>query len=220
MSLIDYPGHIAAVVFTQGCPFRCPYCHNPELIEAKKGELSESYVLAEIASGMRVLEGVCITGGEPTMQVDLVDFIQKIKDLGLKVKLDTNGSNPEMVKKIIASGLVDYIAMDIKHVWAKYPDVIGTSNETILKNCKKTFEIIQSSGIDHEFRTTLFPGKHSNADIVEIASYMNPGEQYALQDVRYQKTLDPNISQEEKLLAADIVGDIEKKYPKVKILIR
>lgn len=220
MSLIDYPGAIAAVIFTQGCPFRCPYCHNPELIETKEGEFSVRRILAELAAGQKILDGVCITGGEPTMQSDLIDFIRKIKTLRLKVKLDTNGSNPEMLKEIIDEGLVDYIAMDVKHVWGKYAQIIGTKNAVVLRNCKKTFRIIQDSGIDHEFRTTLFPREHSSDEIVEIAGYMNPGERYVLQDIRYGKTLDPNINKDKELFANDIVPIIREKYSEVDIALR
>src|SRR3989338_9207503 len=129
LSLIDYPQKISSVVFTQGCLFRCPYCHNPELIDLKtKNPLGEETILEYLAERKNMLEGVCITGGEPTLHSDLPEFMAKIKALGLLVKLDTNGTNPRMIEKIIQRGLANYFALDLKHAWSNYDQVALTNN--------------------------------------------------------------------------------------------
>lgn len=216
LSLIDYPGKVAAVVFTQGCNFRCPYCHNPELIAAKSRDgMPEEEVLKHLQAYRSMLEGVCITGGEPTLQWDLADFIKNIKKLELKIKLDTNGTNPGMLERLLAEGLLNYIAMDLKHAWGKYDTVANTHNATTLENCKKTFGLIQHSGIDHEFRTTVFPSSHAEEDFMEIAGYLKTGEKYFVQNIRYEKTLDPNVDKSKTFDVTGIVMRLQAAYPRV-----
>ncbi|MDO8558282.1 MAG: anaerobic ribonucleoside-triphosphate reductase activating protein [bacterium] len=216
LSLVDYPGKVCSIIFTQGCNFRCPYCHNPELVEVKKeGAVPAEEILEYLGAKSWLLDGVCITGGEPTLQGDLPSFIRKIKDIGLLVKLDTNGSNPTMVRELIGKNLVDYIAMDLKHPWARYGDVAHSPNRAATENCKKTFELIQSSGVDHEFRTTVFPQLQCEEDLFEMAGYIKEGEKYFLQSLRYQKTLDERIDTSRTLDVAGIVLRLRELYPKV-----
>jgi pyruvate formate lyase activating enzyme len=220
LSLLDYPGHICSVVFTYGCNFRCRFCHNPELVIGPKPRIiPEETVLEHLKKHRSVLDGVCITGGEPTLHRDLDGFIAKVKALRLKVKLDSNGSNPRALKLLMDSGNVDYIAMDLKQTWSKYPLITQVRSESLVKNIKESFELIQQSGIDHEFRTTLMPAVHSSDDISEIASYLKPGEKYFLQDIRYQVTLEHGLEP----IPSDATGlsaMLAKKYPQLQVCAR
>lgn len=190
LSLIDYPGSICSVVFTQGCPFKCPFCHNPELIPHGEGSIDENTIFTHLDTHSRMLEGVCVTGGEPTIQAGLKEFLAKIKQRGLKVKLDTNGIHPHLVQEIIDAKLVDFFAMDLKHTWEQYDEVTRTGSVGVTMNCKKTFELLSQCGIAHEFRTTVSPAMHSAEHLITMASQLLPHETYALQHIRYNKMLD------------------------------
>jgi pyruvate formate lyase activating enzyme len=221
LSLLDYPEHICSVVFTYGCNFRCRFCHNPELVIGKKPStiIPEKTVLEHLKNNRDVLDGVCITGGEPTLHRDLDGFIAAVKGLKLKVKLDSNGSNPLMLKMLIDSGDLDYIAMDLKQTWEKYPRITQVDSPLLLKNIKESFRLIQESGIDHEFRTTLMPEVHSEKDLKEMASYLKAGEKYYLQDIRYQVTLEPGL----KPIPSDATGLTEmlsKRFPQLEVTAR
>lgn len=221
LTLIDYPGHVAAIVFTQGCPFRCVYCHNPELIPSQgENELSEESVLARIEKDAAMLDGVVVTGGEPTTHPDLPDFLSKIKDLGLKVKLDTNGVNPRLIERCLQKDAVDFLAMDVKHRWEKYHDVIGQVPDVVIENCKKTFKIIQDCGLDHEFRTTIYSAIHTANDVLAIAGYLKPNESYALQQVRYEKTLQTDLEQTAPLDLEELKSRIIHQFPNLKVQIK
>jgi len=184
LSLIDFPGKICATVFTVGCNFSCAFCHNPELVDPikikKQPIISEKEFFEFLNSRQGMLEGVCITGGEPTIHKDLPEFIKKIKKLGFSIKLDTNGSNPEMLKKLIKNNLIDYIAMDIK----------GPGQAS------KSIDIIKNSGIDYEFRTTIVPALHKKEDIIKIAKEISPAKKYFLQQFRPGKNLDKKFEKE------------------------
>lgn len=187
-SLIDYPGHISCVVFTQGCNLRCTYCQNPELVEAKekfKGMPEETF-FDFLNERKKILEGVVITGGEPTLQKDLEEFIKKIKKLGFKVKLDTNGCKPEVIKDLINEKLLDYIAMDVKAPLEKYSEITASKIDT--KKIRESIEFIKKSGIGYEFRTTAYP-ELTDADFEEIGKLINGAEHYYLQQFRPEKTL-------------------------------
>jgi pyruvate formate lyase activating enzyme len=220
LSLIDFPGVIASIVFTQGCPFRCSYCHNPSLVcHTPSGKtLSEDQILASLDERRRMNEGVCVTGGEPTIHPDLPSFLHKLKQHGFLVKLDTNGVHPKMVQRIIQERLVDYIAMDIKHVWEKYEDVIQRAGSRVVASCLQTFKLIQSSGIRHEFRTTLCPGTHTEEDLLRIGGYLHDGETYAIQDTRFTTTLNPDLASRGPGLRASVLAEkLQSTYPSLVI---
>jgi pyruvate formate lyase activating enzyme len=199
-TLIDYPGHIACTVFLIGCNFRCPWCYSSELVIPDKITrqpiISEKEFFLFLEQRRGFLDGVVVCGGEPTINEDLLDFILKIKKNGFKVKLDTNGSNPEMIKKIINDNLIDYVAMDIKAPIHdkdydlknnKYKRAVGV--EVDLKKIKKSVEIIKNSKIDYEFRTTVVPDIHTKQDIIEIAKNISPAKRYFLQNFRAEKNI-------------------------------
>lgn len=191
ITLIDYPGKIAATVFTVGCNFLCPYCHNPELVDPKKiknqPRISEQEILDFLATRQGLLEGVCITGGEPTLFSDLPEFIKKIKAMGFLVKLDSNGSNPQMLAKLLAAKLVDFIAMDIKAPLEKYKKVVG--DKVILANIQRSTELARSAP-DYEFRTTVLPALLTRKDILSIGRWLQGSKKYYLQQFKPTKTLD------------------------------
>jgi len=172
-TLIDFPGKVACTVFTVGCNFYCPFCHNKDLVSQKLFNQSKTSLLEEnvffdfLNKRKKILDGVCITGGEPTLQSDLLLFCQKIKNLGFKVKLDTNGSNPDTLNRLIKSRVLDFIAMDIKTAFKEYQRAINIFfPETLIK---KSINIILSSGLNCEFRTTLVPGIHQKTTIIKMA---------------------------------------------------
>ncbi|MDD4294522.1 MAG: anaerobic ribonucleoside-triphosphate reductase activating protein [Candidatus Omnitrophica bacterium] len=189
-SLIDYPGHVSCIVFTQGCNLRCPYCHNPELVypELFCERISEKDVFDFLNTRIEKLEGVVITGGEPTLHDDLPDFIAKVKALGFKVKLDTNGTNPEMLEFISKNKLVDFIAMDIKAPFNKYDLLSGVSVD--LSAIEKSINIIEMSGIDYLFRTTMDKTKLNDEDISAIRNILKDMNSFIV-----QKCIDYNNKQ-------------------------
>lgn len=213
-TLIDYPGKVAATVFTVGCNFLCPFCHNPELVDLKmiKGQpiISENEFFEFLKSRQGQLDGVCITGGEPTLHKDLPDFIKKIKELGFAVKLDTNGSHPEILEKLIAEKLLDYIAMDIKAPADKYNEIAGGAG---IDKIKKSVELIKNSGIDYEFRTTVVPKFHKKEDIVKIAEWLKGSKKYFLQQFYPTKTLDDCLKGEKSYSKEELDGFCEAVKP-------
>jgi len=219
-TLIDYPARVACTVFLIGCNFRCPFCYSSELVLPEKiksqPRISEKYFFDFLKKRKGLLEGVVICGGEPTLNKDLPDFVKKIKKLGYGVKLDTNGSNSEMLKELIRGGskksvakrgslssltslplcgssLIDYVAMDIKASLRsqEYERVVGV--KTDLEKIKKSIGIIKNSGIDYEFRTTVVPTIHTKEDIIKIAKAIAPAKKYFLQNFRAEKTINPKF---------------------------
>ncbi len=188
-SLIDYPGFISAIIFTQGCNFRCPWCHNAELVLPDQYEkhLDTQAILDFLQKRTGKLDAVTITGGEPTLHPDLPVFIQDIREMGFKIKLDSNGTNPEMLKKIIDQGLVDYLAMDIKSPLEKYPLLCACPVDT--KDIVRSIELIKSSGLDYEFRTTFIPSLLDETDIQKIQLLLGKVNHYYIQHFEPQKTL-------------------------------
>lgn len=180
-SIIDYPGKLAAVVFTQGCNFRCPYCFNPELVlpECYQPLIREEDVLSFLEARRGQLEGVVITGGEPTMQEDLPAFLRKIRAMKYSIKLDTNGSHPSRLQEIIRSGLVDYIAMDIKAPLPKYHLFSGADVD--VERIKESITLIIVSGVEHEFRTTAVKPLISPDDLRAISGLVAWGRRYFVQ---------------------------------------
>lgn len=180
LSLLDYPGKMACIVFTGGCNLRCPFCHNAGLVlNATEFSSAEDEVLSYLEKRKGMLEGVCITGGEPLLQPDLKSFMVKVKDMGYSIKLDTNGGMPETLSMVLSNGLVDYVAMDIKCSRRNYSLAAGL--EVNVSAFEKSVEIIRSSAVEHEFRTTVVKGIHSPADFEDIAEWLKGEEKYFLQ---------------------------------------
>lgn len=181
LTLLDYPGKMACTVFTAGCNFRCPFCHNASLVtNIDEERISEEEFFSFLQKRQGIIEGVCVTGGEPTLQPDLKDFIKKIKDLGYSIKLDTNGYRPEALKDVVNSGLVDYVAMDIKNSQAKYALTCGIENLDIAK-INESVEFLMSNKVDYEFRTTVVKELHTEDDIQDIVSWIKGAKKYYLQ---------------------------------------
>ena len=195
LSLIDYPDTPACVVFTLGCNFRCGMCHNPEfvlpeyVVKLKESCISEEAFFSFLDTREGLIEGVVITGGEPTVMGDLVPFIQKIKKKGYKVKLDSNGSRPDVLKHIIVHNMVDYIAMDLKTVPELYTHEVQRC--TPPKNIRESIRYIIDSGIDHEFRTTAIKEVHDHEVLTKMAQEIKGAQNFYLQEFRPGHTLDP-----------------------------
>ncbi|MCR5636773.1 MAG: anaerobic ribonucleoside-triphosphate reductase activating protein [Clostridiales bacterium] len=180
MTLLDYPGKVACTVFTGGCNLRCPFCHNAELVlDPFEYKSVENEVIEYLNKRKGLIDGVCITGGEPLLQKDIVSFINRVRELGYKIKLDTNGTFPDKLNNIIESKLVDYIAMDIKYSVENYDLAVGcnVNKEKITESIK----LIKTSKIDHEFRTTAVKGIHSVTDFEKMAQLVGNNEKYYIQ---------------------------------------
>lgn len=209
-TLIDFPGKVACTVFCLGCNFRCPFCYNSELVLPEKikkqPKISEKYFFEFLKKRKGLIDGVVLTGGEPTIYKDLPCFAKKIKKFGCLIKLDTNGANPAMLKCLIDKKLIDYAAMDVKAPLnaeiqnskdvlrgadskaQKYNEATGVKVD--LNKIKKSIEIIKNSGVDYEFRMTAVPTIHAKEDIVEIAKWIGPAKKFFLQNFRPEKTVD------------------------------
>jgi len=221
-SLLEYPGKIGAVIFTQGCNFRCPYCHNPNLVDPNRYEetISVESIMNFLEHRVGRLEAVTISGGEPTLQNDLPEFIERIRAMGYSIKLDTNGSKSEVVKYLTEQKMVDYWAMDIKAPLQLYSTICGCNvNE---KEIIKSMELIRTSGKEWEFRTTYFNQVLNWNDILEIQPLLMPGDSYYLQQCNYEDTLanikDPHQSDLEVLFNKDVVSKTKKNSHHYSIL--
>ena len=181
LTLLDFPGRVACVVFTNGCNFRCPFCHNASLVVPKGGheEITEEEFFAFLNKRRGILDGVVITGGEPTLAHGLYEFIMAVKQAGYPVKLDTNGSFPKKLKPLLEAGLLDYVAMDIKTMPERYERVAGVKVD--MDAIGESIAAIRESGIPHEFRTTVVKGLHTKDDIVQVAKMLGKDEAYYLQ---------------------------------------
>ena len=164
-SFVDYPGKVVAVVFTLGCNFRCPFCHNGFLVNGDKEVMSQNAFFEFLEKKKKVLDGVCVSGGEPMIQTDIFDFIKKIKDMGMAVKLDTNGTRPEELEKLVDANLVDYVAMDFKNRLCDYAKTVGLKKVEV-ENIKKSMKILAKSGVEFELRTTIVPGLHTREGLI------------------------------------------------------
>lgn len=184
-TLLDYPEHVAATVFTGGCNFRCPFCHNGGLVLSPNPEerIEEEEVLSYLKKRQGILEGVCITGGEPTLQKDLRNFICKVKDMGYLVKLDTNGYRPQVLWNLIQEGLLDYVAMDIKASKENYAVAAGVEGLDISR-IEESVGILKGDKVPYEFRTTVVKGIHSIEEFEEIGQFLAGSRAYYLQQYR------------------------------------
>ncbi|WP_425449609.1 anaerobic ribonucleoside-triphosphate reductase activating protein [Dethiothermospora halolimnae] len=186
-SFIDYPKKISTVFFTGGCNFRCPYCHNSSLVNNRGDKLSMEYAIEYLVKRKKMIDAVCISGGEATLHEGIYDFIIETKKLGYLVKIDTNGTNPNFIKKLIDENLLDYIAMDIKAPFKKYNEVTGTTVD--IGNINKTINIIIESNIDYEFRTTVCKELLDIHDIIDISKEIKEAKRYIIQNFKDGDTI-------------------------------
>ncbi len=196
ISLIDYPGKICAVVFTQGCNFRCPYCHNPELVDPGQygPMIPEEEIFTFLEKRRGKLDAVNVTGGEPTLQADLERFLLNTREMGFLIKVDTNGSQPDVLEKLIRKGLVDYLAMDLKGPLTTYRRIAYAKNS--IPAIRKSIDLITTSGIEHEFRTTVVRSQLDPDDLLSMAKMLKNTDLYVLQTFIPSKTLDPSFLSE------------------------
>ena len=190
----DFPGHVAAIVFTQGCNFRCPFCHNGALIPGRAepgASIPEEEVLAFLRRRAGKLPGLVITGGEPTLQLDLVQFIEEVKEMGYAVKLDTNGSRPEVLRVLFERGLVDYVAMDIKAPMDRYDALAGVN--TPKDALRESIRLIAESGVAHHFRTTAVEALLSEDDLVALQDEVPEGSDHVTQTFIAENAWDPAL---------------------------
>ena len=192
-SLLDYPDTISAIVWTVGCDFRCPFCYNKDIVLGNVEPISEDEVLSFLKKRFGMLEGLVISGGEPLMQKDIVEFCEKVKKIGYLIKIDTNGMHPEKLKELIDKNLVDYIAMDVKAPKKKYDKL--TNIRTNIKKIEKSIEIIKNSTVDYEFRTTIIPELLTNQDIMDIAKWLKRAKRFYIQQFKVDTPLiSPKLS--------------------------
>lgn len=218
LTLLDYPEHIACTVFLHGCNLRCPFCHNAPLVT---GVAEKSISGAELGDFLEkrknLLQGVCVTGGEPLLQKDIIGLLEYIKSFGYKVKLDTNGLFPERLGEVINMGLADYIAMDIKSSKSGYAVAAGVA-EIDISALEESVEIIKNSGIDYEFRTTAVKGLHTAEDFTEIGKWLGEVKNYFIQSFKISENLISNafsgFSKEEM---TDFLGTIKEYIPNAKL---
>lgn len=220
-SLLDWEGKIVSTLYTPYCNFRCPYCQNSGLVlNPDQYETVSFKVIADYLSKHKDwVDGICLTGGEPCFFEDLPDFIKGIRDIGMQVKLDTNGTFPDMLMRVLETGIVDYVAMDIKAPldFEAYSKSAGIKNGKLFEKVKGTIKLIMESGIDYEFRTTVVPTLHEKADIIKIAKHIEGARKYALQNFSNRETLD---SEFQKIKPYDIeeleqMGKSASSYVKV-----
>ena len=185
LTLLDYPEHTACTVFTAGCNLRCPFCHNSELVlpERKPPLLAEEEFFSFLSKRQGILDGVCVTGGEPLLQPDIGDFLARIKALGLAVKLDTNGTRPQVLRQLVEQGLVDYVAMDIKNSPDSYVKTAGIPDMD-LTPIRESVDYLMSGAVDFEFRTTVADGLHTAQDMATIGQWLQGTKRYYLQQFK------------------------------------
>ncbi len=220
-TLIDFPGKVACIVFLVNCNFKCPYCYNKELTSHKFFKKSKRKLIPEeeffsfLKNKKKMLDGVVITGGEPTCSPGIIDFTKKIKDMGFAVKFDSNGSNPNLLKKLIDDKLVDYIAMDLKAPLKKYKEV--TRSKISSKRIAESINIIVSSLVEHEFRTTLYP-KLTVGDFKEMVSLI-PNQKWFLQEMKPEHAYDARVRKIKPMKANKVkeILSVTKEYAKVEL---
>ncbi len=203
LSLLDYPDHLCAVIWTVGCNLRCPYCYNVRLVRGDVPLISEEHVMGFLEERKDRLEAVCVTGGEPTLQPDLLKFLGDIREMGYLVKLDTNGTRPDVLREIIERGSVDYLAMDVKTSFHRYHLMGDVDPDDI----RESMELIRSSGIEYEFRTTLVPGVVFPEDVLELVRSISPFKRYVLQDYESRP---PHIDPDTEGLEGYSEGDLRE----------
>lgn len=185
LTLLDYPGKVACTLFTAGCNFRCPFCHNAGLVlpdRLEEASITEDEVMSFLKKRAGILDGVAITGGEPLLHTDMPEFLEKIKNLGYKIKLDTNGSNPKLLKEIVNAGLVDRVAMDIKNAPTEYDKTAGCSVD--MEKIEESKDFLLTGTCDYEFRTTVVKGIHTKESLIAAAKWISGAKEYYLQQFK------------------------------------
>ena len=212
LSLVDYDHHMSAVLFTNGCNFNCPFCHNSNLVvnTSINRPIPFEEILSFLKKRIGLLDAVVVTGGEPTLMPDLIDKITAIKELGYKVKLDSNGTRPEIIKKLVDLNLLDYIAMDIKSSFDTYPDI--TDSFVNIDKIKESIHYIETCGVDYEFRTTLIKEYHTEEDILKMAEALKDAKRMRLQLFIDSETCIKRGLHEVDLETAEKYKEILKKY--------
>ena len=216
LTLLDFPGKVSCILFTQGCNFKCSYCHNSGLIGHENEELiDEQEIFSYLNKRKGVIDGVVISGGEPTVQADLAIFIRRVKDMGFLVKLDTNGSNPDILEELLNDNLLDYVAMDIKNPLPLYREVCCISPK--VDKLKRSIELLKNCSIDHEFRTTIIKNIHDIDKIFEICKYVDGNKMYLQNFEQSENVLGKNLESFSKEELLDIQKKMKGKYPNVKV---
>jgi pyruvate formate lyase activating enzyme len=213
--LVDFEPYMAATVFLGGCNFRCGFCHNPDLVISTKetDDLNEQEFFDFLDERKKWLDGVCITGGEPCLYEDIPIFINKIKEKGLLVKLDTNGSNPQLIEKLLRLKLLDYIAMDIKTKFENYDEVCNVKVD--IEKIKQSIQIIKDSKIDYEFRTTVIPNFITKEDIIEIAKQIKGAKKYTIQNFSNKNNMINNDFKTNSQYKKEELDDMKKGISKL-----
>ena len=181
-SLLDYPGKVAAIIWTTGCNFRCPFCYNPDLVFEKTDNVSVEHILSFLDARKGKIDALSISGGEPFLQRDLKKFVLQIKNRGYLVKVDTNGSFPDRLKEFLDEGLIDYVSMDVKDTKKKYKKITGVSVD--IDDISTSIDLIKDYAADYEFKTTVIPKFHQKEDIIEIAGWLKGSKKYFLQQFK------------------------------------
>ena len=192
-SLLDWDGRVAAAVFTRGCNLRCPFCHNPELVLGRSESLDPEEILGDLRRRRDFLDGVAVSGGEPCLQSGLASFLRRVVDLGLGVKLDTNGTLPQVLEPLLEEGLVDQVALDVKAPWGLYDRLSGV--EGAAEKVKASLALLHRSGVDYELRTTWVPALLSEADLLELRDQMEGEPRWVVQAFRPGRCLDPALDE-------------------------
>ena len=218
LTLLDYPDKMACTVFTAGCNFKCPFCHNASLVfNRDDNRISEQKFFDFLSKRVGVIDGVCITGGEPTLQTDIVQFIKKIKELGFLVKLDTNGYRPDMLKFLVDNKLIDYVAMDIKNCKEKYPLTSGVENIEV-SFIEQSVEYLLADNVDYEFRTTVVKEYHTLDDMIKIGEWIKGAKKYYLQAfVDSGDLICDGLSSYDKNDMQNLLNMIKPRIPSTKI---
>ena len=217
LSVVDYPGLLCATVFTPGCNLRCPFCHNGSLVLENEPDVEEEVVFSFLESRKRKLDAVCLSGGEPLLQEGVAEFFRKVKESGFKTKLDTNGTKPQYLKELLSGGFVDYVAMDIKNAPSGYAHTVGAKAFN-LSPVYESIEIIKSSGVDYEFRTTVTKTFHDEDSLYEIADMIKDAKVWYLQSYREsENVIDKTVEGYSETEMKALFERVKEKVPFVRL---
>ncbi len=221
LTLLDYPSKLASTVFTSGCSFKCPFCHNKDLVFVPENYsfLDVEDVIAYLEKRKKILDGVCITGGEPLLQEGLLPFIERIKEMGYLVKLDTNGNDPKKLKEIVNSGLVDYVAMDVKNCKEKYHETVGLNKQVFdIGRIEESISFLLEEHVDYEFRTTIVKELHQKEDVLALANWIKGAKQYYLQQyVPSENVIEQVFSSYNKEEMEELCNAVKEVIPTCKL---